>query len=45
VGALAALLPFPLAQWEEIIREHVPARFVELNLRAFHMGQAMAKAG
>jgi len=38
VGALAALLHFPLSQWEEVIRERVPARFAELNLRAFRMG-------
>jgi indolepyruvate ferredoxin oxidoreductase beta subunit len=38
VGVLAALLHFPNSQWEEIIRERVPARFVELNLRAFGMG-------
>ena len=44
VGALAALLPFPLAQWEETVRERVPARFVELNLQALRVGQRLAQS-
>jgi indolepyruvate ferredoxin oxidoreductase beta subunit len=44
MGTLAALLPFPQAQWEETIRERMPARFVELNLQAFRVGQAQVKA-
>ena len=44
LGALAALLPFPLAQWEETVRERVPARFVELNLAALRAGQAFVHA-
>lgn len=44
LGALAALLPFPSAQWEETVRERVPARFVELNLKALRVGQALVSA-
>ncbi len=40
VGALAARLSFPEALWEEIVRERVPARFAELNLRAWRLGRA-----
>ena len=43
VGTLAALLPFSPPQWEEVIRERVPARFADLNLQAFRMGQEMAR--
>jgi indolepyruvate ferredoxin oxidoreductase beta subunit len=43
VGALAALLPFSESQWEEIIRERVPARFADLNLRAWRMGLAQVQ--
>jgi len=41
LGALSALLPFPLTQWEETVRERVPARFVELNLQALRAGQEL----
>jgi indolepyruvate ferredoxin oxidoreductase beta subunit len=44
LGTLAALLPYPLALWEDVIRERVPARFIELNLQAFHVGQDLARA-
>lgn len=43
VGALASLLPFPDTLWEEIVRERVPSRFVDLNLRAWHLGRAQVQ--
>jgi indolepyruvate ferredoxin oxidoreductase beta subunit len=43
LGAMSALLPFPPAQWEATIRERMPARFVELNLKALHAGQDQVK--
>ena len=41
VGALAesGLLPFPLETVVETIREVVPSRFLDLNLKAFQLGQ------
>jgi len=44
LGALAYCLEqIPAHTWQEAIRERVPSRFVELNERAFAMGQnAMA---
>lgn len=38
LGALAASLTWPLADWEAAIRAKVPARFLESNLQAFQLG-------
>lgn len=43
VGALAAFLPIPLPIWEEVIRERLPARYVELNQQAFRHGLAQVR--
>jgi indolepyruvate ferredoxin oxidoreductase beta subunit len=39
LGALSALLPVAPETWEGMLRERVPSRFVDLNLRAFHEGR------
>ena len=39
LGVLANLLPIPDAVWPDVIRERVPGKFVELNLRAFARGR------
>ena len=39
LGALSSLLPVELEAWEGVLRERVPARFVDLNLQAFHKGR------
>lgn len=41
LGALSTFLPFPLPQWEEIIRNRMPARFIALNIKALHVGRDM----
>lgn len=46
LGALSAQLPtFSSSLWEQVIRERVPARFVDLNLRAFELGRQQAEKG
>ncbi|MDI6631976.1 MAG: indolepyruvate oxidoreductase subunit beta [Bacillota bacterium] len=42
LGALAHRLPFPRSVWEEALRAVVPARFLELNRRAFARGFEIA---
>ncbi len=45
LGALAAFLPFPVDLWQEIIRERIPARYVELNQQAFRFGHTQVGTG
>lgn len=40
VGALSCALGFSNEQWESAIAESVPAKTLEVNLRAFHEGRA-----
>ena len=39
-GAMTKALDLDEIGWEEIIRETVPAKFVELNLAAYRAGRA-----
>jgi indolepyruvate ferredoxin oxidoreductase beta subunit len=39
VGALSALLDFPMDVWEEVVRSLVPAKAVEANLKGFMAGR------
>jgi indolepyruvate ferredoxin oxidoreductase beta subunit len=39
LGALAAIMPFAPALWEEALRRQIPARLLDLNLRAFGLGR------
>lgn len=38
-GALSKLAPFAPEIWEEAMRQRLPAKLVDLNLRAFHLGR------
>jgi indolepyruvate ferredoxin oxidoreductase beta subunit len=40
LGALSSILRFPPGVWEEALRRQIPARLVEVNLRAFALGSA-----
>jgi len=40
LGALSGLLPVESEMWQEILRERVPQRFMEMNLEAFRSGRA-----
>lgn len=39
LGALSAHLKVETDIWEEVLKERIPARYVELNLEAFHKGR------
>ena len=38
LGALSAIMSFAPALWEEALRHQIPARLLDLNLRAFALG-------
>jgi indolepyruvate ferredoxin oxidoreductase, beta subunit len=40
LGASSTVLPFSEAQWEHGLRAAVPAKILEVNLRAFELGRA-----
>ncbi len=39
LGALSALLPVESETWQNVLKERVPSRFVDLNLKAFRQGR------
>jgi indolepyruvate ferredoxin oxidoreductase beta subunit len=39
LGTLSALLPVEPETWENVLKERVPSRFVDLNLKAFRQGR------
>lgn len=39
IGALSALFDIEPSIWESVIRERVPAKFTELNIKAFNAGR------
>ena len=39
VGAVSSFLSLPETLWEEKIRELLPPKLVDLNLKAFHLGR------
>jgi indolepyruvate ferredoxin oxidoreductase beta subunit len=43
VGALSTLVPFDEAHWQAAIRGRVPAKLLEVNLRAFDLGRAAVR--
>ena len=43
VGAVSSFLPLPESLWETKIREVLPAKLVDLNLKAFHLGREAVK--
>lgn len=42
-GALTHVLNLENIDWEQVIRDTVPAKFLDLNLRAYHAGLEAAK--
>ena len=42
-GAMTKALAMDDIDWEDVIRETVPAKFVDLNLKAYHAGRDAAK--
>lgn len=43
IGVMAARMDLPYAVWEKAIRETVPEKFLEMNLKAFKLGFESAK--
>ncbi len=41
LGAVSTDLEFTVEEWEQAIRETLPPRFVEANLKAFHAGRLL----
>jgi len=39
LGSLSMMLSVKPEIWEKVLRERVPSRFIDLNLRAFHQGR------
>ncbi len=42
MGALSTLVPFDEEHWQAAMRERIPARLLDVNLRAFALGRAAA---
>ena len=40
VGALSTLVPFDEHHWQAAMRERIPAKLLDVNLRAFDLGRA-----
>ena len=40
LGAISGILTVDSEIWEGVLRERVPARYTDLNIRAFHRGRA-----
>jgi indolepyruvate ferredoxin oxidoreductase beta subunit len=43
-GALSTLTPFSPEQWEQAMRERIPAKLLDLNVKAFEAGRAFVSA-
>ncbi len=43
LGALSAFVPFGEEHWQSALRERIPAKLLEVNLRAFAAGRAAAR--
>ncbi len=43
VGAVSSFLPIPETLWESKIKEILPPKLVDLNLKAFHLGRDAVK--
>ena len=43
LGALAPSLPFAMEIWEEVIRNNVPPKTIDINIEAFRLGAAYSQ--
>jgi Pyruvate/2-oxoacid:ferredoxin oxidoreductase gamma subunit len=41
-GALSVLTPFSAELWHQAMQERIPAKLVDMNLKAFEAGRACA---
>ena len=42
LGALSSRLDFPVSAWEQVIRDRVPQKTIDANIKAFHAGRDFA---
>ncbi len=45
IGALSVLLPFDLKLWNSVLQESIPARYIEVNQKAFALGRECLTSG
>ena len=43
MGALSAFVPFDEEHWQAALRERIPAKLLDVNLRAFAAGRAAVR--
>lgn len=43
IGLMAAATDIPVDTWKQVIKETVPAKFIDMNLKAFDLGYQYAK--
>lgn len=43
LGALSAVLDFPVEIWEKVVTDNVPPKTIDANISAFNMGRAFVK--
>lgn len=43
-GAISKLLPFPLDVWEKAMKERIPGKLLDLNIKAFEAGRGLINA-
>lgn len=43
LGVLSLLLPFPVEIWKEVLKNSVPEKMVELNIKAFEEGRDLGE--
>jgi indolepyruvate ferredoxin oxidoreductase beta subunit len=39
LGKLSTLLPFKVESWEKVIKERVPPKTIEMNIKALKLGR------
>jgi indolepyruvate ferredoxin oxidoreductase beta subunit len=43
-GAISKLMPFDLAVWEQAMQERIPAKLLDMNIKAFEAGRQLLPA-
>jgi indolepyruvate ferredoxin oxidoreductase beta subunit len=43
-GAISKLMPFELAVWEQAMKERIPAKLLDMNIKAFEAGRQLIPA-
>jgi len=43
-GAISRLMPFELSVWEQAMKERIPAKLLDMNIKAFEAGRQLIPA-